>query len=111
MRKMVKPPIVCEHCGTTLKHGAEERFCDYCKGKIPEEYHLRVNTFWEDLGSSAQDNEFCSWRCVTAWLREFPYNKKRVSFLTLPYIGGSGVEFETELVLFFRSFDTTARDK
>lgn len=104
MRKITKPPKICEHCGAVLIPAVEVSFCDRCMEKIPENVYLRVIVFWKDSGAgSAEDHEFCSWRCVFNWLRNFPYNKDRVSFITLPYIGGSGMIFKNELIHFLEA--------
>jgi len=107
MRKMVKPPKVCEHCGTILKAGIEEAFCDYCKNKIPKEVHYEVGVFWKS-DSDAKSNEFCSWDCFVEWLHDFPFNKKRVEFISLPYIGSYDTEFPETLDNFLKAFRARA---
>jgi len=89
MRKPIKPAVICEHCGTTLIHQKEAHFCDNCKVKIPENVNnLRISIFWkEDYSCDHTDRqEFCSMKCVRDWLLNFPYNKERVEFITLPYV-------------------------
>ena len=86
MRREIKPAIICEHCGTQLKPPKEARFCDYCKEKFPDDVDIDVTVFWKNPESRATRQEFCSMTCAKKWLLEFPYNKERVSFITLPYI-------------------------
>ena len=84
MRKVTKPAKVCDKCGSQLIPEETEEFCDYCKEKISKEFHLEITTHF--TGDNWKDDYFCSWKCVFAWLKNFPYNKERVEFITLPYI-------------------------
>jgi len=88
MRKPIKPAVICEHCGTTLTPREEACFCDNCKNKIPEDISLHISVFWkgdDDLNYTTRQ-EFCSMKCVRDWLLNFPYNKEKVEFITLPYV-------------------------
>lgn len=108
MRKVTKPAKICGECGSTLISEAYDNFCDYCKEKISEEqYDLQITVFWEE-GSDAQHYEFCSWTCVFDWLQNMSLNKKRISFITLPYISGSKSSFPEEHDAFFRAVHTSA---
>jgi len=87
LRKEIKPPVICEHCGTQLKIGVDARFCDYCKKKYSEDIQIEVTVFWKNRGScNADRQEFCSMDCARKWLLEFPYNKEEIQFIDLPYI-------------------------
>jgi len=103
MRKVVKPQKICEHCGSVLKHEEEAFFCDYCKDKFTRDMDLTVSTFWKNGGQLATRNEFCSWTCAISWLNEFPYNKKEVQFVSLPYITGIIGDFEKDFNEFFKA--------
>lgn len=84
MRKVTKPAIVCDKCGSILSNEEYDSFCDYCKTKIPEERY-EVGVFWKNH-EDATHLEFCSLKCARAWLLKFPLNKERVEFIVLPYI-------------------------
>jgi hypothetical protein len=86
MRKITKPEVVCEHCGSTLKSAEYEEFCDYCKSKIPRGVCLEICTFWKDFDQEAEHNRFCSIQCLREWLKKYPYGIEGVDFITLPYI-------------------------
>jgi len=87
MRKVTKPKVVCEHCGSILKHEQYDAFCDYCQQKIKQdnsENQIEIIVFWKS-DSNARSQEFCSMKCARRWLLNFPWNKKRVNFINLPY--------------------------
>jgi hypothetical protein len=113
MRKVTKPAKVCKKCGSVLKHEEDEAFCDYCKEKIPEDVHLDTTSFFKgdhDLNRTTR-NEFCSWNCVFQFLNEFPYNKKRVEFVTLPSINSMAIDFEKDFSLFVEAIKKVLGDK
>lgn len=85
MRKVTKPAKVCDKCGSQLTPEKYDEFCDYCKEKITKEIHLQITTFFKGHDNTRND-EFCSWKCVFAWLKNLPYNKERIQFIALPYI-------------------------
>ena len=87
MRKIVKPPKVCSHCGTQLIAPTEVAFCDWCKEKYKDEKsNIEITVFWkvDNDHHRAQRQEFCSAICARNWLLNFPWNKKRVEFFSLP---------------------------
>jgi len=90
MRKEVKPAKLCDKCGSRLKPAVEAYFCDYCQQKFTPNRSkslVEVHTFWKnESGTNADQQEFCSMKCARQWLIEFPYNRERVEFITLPYI-------------------------
>ena len=87
MRKTVKPAIVCDKCGSSLKEELTESFCDYCQKKITDGEGVDITVFWKgESGDNAKHQEFCSLKDARQWLLEFPYNKDRVEFIALPYI-------------------------
>jgi len=75
MRKPIKPAVICEHCGTTLKHQEEAYFCDYCKKQFPVDNHHEVCVCYGAGHNQHHDYEFCSAKCARQWLLEFPMNK------------------------------------
>lgn len=108
MRKIVKPPKICEQCGATLIHAIDVAFCDLCKEKIPEGIRIDSTVFWTSHSSNATRNEFCSWNCFFKWIKKFPYNKKMVSFINIPSLGDCDKEFEDELKTFLEAiYDIT----
>ena len=102
MRKIIKPGKICEHCGAHLTQDVYVTFCDYCKEKIPENVDIEATVFWQS-GTEANHNEFCSFQCYFDWLRNIPLNKKMISFISQPYIGGSDKDFEKEYSNFLQS--------
>ena len=87
MRKEIKPAKVCDKCGSRLKAAVEVAFCDYCKEKILGDRKFEVTVFWKNGGSvDTQRQEFCSMKHTRQWLIEFPYNREKVEFISLPYI-------------------------
>lgn len=83
-RKVTKPTIVCDKCGSELRSEEYDLFCDNCKMKITGN-SFNVSIFWKD-NKCGEDLEFCSLGCCRELLSKFPYNKKEVDFITLPYI-------------------------
>lgn len=113
MRKVVKPAKICEHCGATLIRSVEARFCDVCKEKVPDDFHMDTTVFWAHR-EGTQRNEFCSWTCFFEWITNFPYNKKMVSFVSLPHLGGSDKDFDEEWNIFttaIRGLESKASDE
>lgn len=105
MRKKIKPDKICPKCGTRLKFGEEAVFCDVCKERVGTDYPLKITIFWEDCEESAKDVEVCSWKCVKEFLQDFPFDKKKVNFINLPYISNySTGNFESELEGFLKVF-------
>ena len=103
MRKVINPGKVCEHCGSRLTSPVEAVFCDYCKEKVPEGVHINVTVFFDDYDSNAPRPEFCSWNCFFNWMRDPPFNKKKINFISLPHLGGSDKDFEKEYEAFLQS--------
>jgi len=88
MRKQIKAPVLCEKCGSTLKHGEDATFCDFCKKQYASKSeNYTITVFWKDRESDCTTRqEFCSVNCAREWLINFPYNKKRIEFIVLPYM-------------------------
>lgn len=111
MRKKIEGDTICDKCGTILQCGKEEIFCDHCKKKLTQEYPLRITVFWKGTNDERPDNlevesvELCSWSCVIDFLRNFPWNKKRVESVTLPYIADCSMgDFTAELKAMLEAF-------
>lgn len=109
MRKKVKSDKICPTCGTVLKHGDEDVFCDVSKERLTAKYPLEITVFWKDTSTNASRVECCSWKCVKEFLYNFPWNKKRVQFINLPYIADYTTgNFSGELKAYFNSFQERA---
>lgn len=85
MRKVTKPAVVCDKCGSELKSEEYDHFCDNCKMKANKDT-FNVEIFWKNDDKDAENFEFCCLKCVREWLLSFPYDKEEVQFVTLPYI-------------------------
>ena len=112
MRKVTTPAKVCKECGHILIHEKYDDFCDHCKEKVTREYPLRITVFFEGRSVDTTDPKFCSWKCLLSWLKEFPLNKKMVSFVNIDHLGGSAFSFEEEYDKFFeaiRCLESTAK--
>ena len=103
MRKITTPQKVCNDCGSVLIPEQYEDFCDFCQEKITKN-PLDLTVFWESYDSDTQHYEFCSWRCTIGWLKNNTLNKKKMSFISLPDLGGCDVEFIEEYQSFFDAF-------
>jgi len=103
MRRVIKPARVCECCGSVLVPAVEARFCDLCQRRIDKNVRIEVIIFWKGDELDTLDREFCSWDCFFEFLRNFPYNKSKVRFITLPTIGGTERNFDKELASFLKS--------
>ena len=103
MNRMTTPAKVCPDCGSVLIAEKYDTFCDKCKDKIIDGDGMhRVVVFWKS-GDNADTYEMCSWDCVIEWLREMKLNKRKISFITLPYISGSAHGFEWDYESFMRA--------
>lgn len=109
MRKVTTPAKVCSECGSTLIHEKYDEFCDHCKEKTDPDYYLDSTIFGDD--GDTRHHKFCSWVCYVEWLRNPPFNKKTVNFITLPFLGGSSKNFEEELTLFLQSLQGSANNE
>ena len=85
MRKVTKPAVVCDKCGSELISEKYSHFCDNCK-MMTNGDNFNVQIFWKGDNKDAEDFEFCSLKCVREWLLKFPYNREEIQFITLPYI-------------------------
>jgi hypothetical protein len=85
MRKITKPAVVCDKCGSELIPERHDHFCDNCEMKTSKDT-LNVEIYWKDGNRDAETLEFCCLKCVREWLLSFPYNKEEVQFVVLPYI-------------------------
>uniref|UniRef100_A0A6H2A0X5 Uncharacterized protein n=1 Tax=viral metagenome TaxID=1070528 RepID=A0A6H2A0X5_9ZZZZ len=86
MRKITKPEVICEHCGSILKSAEYEEFCDYCKRKIEIGTYFDISTFFKDFDQHSEKDRFCSIKCLKDWISNYPYNIEKVSFISLPYV-------------------------
>jgi len=85
MRKMVKPEVKCKQCKATIKQQETAVFCDYCNKLIGlERYYLDITVF--KVNDETEHVEFCSWKCVFAWLKKNKSKMKNWNFISLPYI-------------------------
>lgn len=89
MRKVTKPAIVCDKCGSELKSEEYKHFCDNCKMVITGDT-VNIEIFWKNDKDCAETFEFCSLVHAREWLLKFPYNKEEVRFIVLPYMVNIG---------------------
>lgn len=109
MRKVTTPNKICGDCGSILIHEKYENFCDHCQDKITED-PLQLTVFWENSNTDADSYEFCSWLCVLDWLKNTTLNKKMMTFISLPYLGGGGKDFIEEYGEFWAAMETLVEE-
>lgn len=79
----------CGECGRHKSTVQEEIYgCDNCRKEIQrnlkanKRQHLQLTVFHDPANSSSQHLEFCSWKCVIAYLPKIKSNY----FVSLPYM-------------------------
>ena len=79
----------CGECGRRKATIQEQTYgCDNCRKEIQHELeagkrqHLQMTVFRHESDTSAENLEFCSWKCVLAYLPKI----KSDYFINLPYL-------------------------
>lgn len=104
MERKIEADKICSECGTVLQEGKSEYFCDVCKRKLGDGDDIRrLRIFWKDAGSTTDDIDCCSWRCVFAWLRSPSVNVDSVDFIVLPYISSGELPCRQDLKGFWEA--------
>jgi hypothetical protein len=79
----------CGECGRYKKEISPEIYgCDNCRKEIQrnleagKRQHLQMTVFGHPMDLNTEELEFCSWKCVLAYLPKIKCNH----FVTLPYM-------------------------
>jgi hypothetical protein len=73
----------CGECGRYNKEKSSPEIygCDTCRKEM-QGYYLRMTVFYSPLRTRSEEKQFCSWKCVLAYLPKI----KSDYFADLPYM-------------------------